>query len=120
MVVKNIGRFLDDANDTAISYKKYGETSEDKYPSFSICLEGDRIYGFNEGAIFAAYGIHLSDYEMMLEGKQAFRYDYIPSTRRYGKNSLPTNFEPSTSFEIHDLFQKPDIVKKASFVLSLT
>ena len=112
MVVKNIGRFLDDANETAISYKKYGETSEDKYPSFSVCFEGDDLYHFNESAIFNAYGIHLSDYEMMLNGETAFQYDYDPSSRRYSKTPLPPNYQPSVALAAGDLFQFHAIVKQ--------
>ena len=92
MTLKNIGRFLEDANNTTSTYKKYSQSVKDEYPSFSLCFEGDGLYRFNESAIFAAYGIYLSSYEEMLDGKQAFRYDYDPSSRRYSKISLPPNF----------------------------
>ena len=115
MTLKNIGRFHDDINATQITYKKYGDTVEDKYPSFSLCFEGDGLYHFNESAIFTAYGIHLNDYEMMLKGNQAFRYDYDPLTQRYNKSSLPSSFIPNVGFDAQDLFQLPKIFKSASF-----
>ena len=117
MTLKNIGRFQEDLNATAITYKKYGHTFDDKYPSFSVCFEGNELYSFNESAIFTSYGIYLSDYEMMLNGKEAFQYKYNPLTRRYSKNPLSTKFKPNVRFNKHDLFQLPNIVKKTSFVV---
>ena len=116
MAFKFIGRFEQDINATTITYKKYGRTVDDTYPIFSLCFEGDGLFRFNESAIFFAYGIHLSDYKNMLEGKLAFQYDYDPSNRRYDKSSLPPKFEPSNDFREQDLFQIPDIVKSTSFV----
>ena len=116
MAMKNIGRFHEDKSATVITYKRYGHTVEDIYPSFSVCLEGYGIYRFNESAIFTAYGIHLSDYEMMLEGRQAFQYGYDPSIQRYRKRSLSPTFEPSIDLKTQALFQLPRIIEKTSFV----
>ena len=57
MTLKNVGRFYADANATAITYKKYGNTVEGQYPTFSVCFEGNGFYRFNESAVFTAYGI---------------------------------------------------------------
>ena len=100
---KNIGRYHEDASGTAITYKRYENTAEDKYPSLSVCFEGDNLYLFNESAIFDAYGIHLSDYEMMIGGKQAFQYVYDPWSRRYIKIPLEKKFHPSIGFNVKDL-----------------
>lgn len=116
MTFKNIGRFQEDASTTAIAYKKFGRTVQNKYPSFTVCFEGNGLYRFNESAIFAAYGIHLNDYESMLQGKSAFQYEYDPLSRRYSKNLLPLKFKPSIDFEVKGLFRIPDLVMKASFV----
>ena len=115
MALRNIGRFSGDANKTVVTYKKYGYTAEDIYPTFSVCFEGNELYRFNESAIFTAYGIHLNDYEMMLDGKQAFQYDYDPISRRYNKSSLSQNFQPRIGFKSQDLFQSHEIVKTAIF-----
>ena len=116
MAFKFIGRFNQDINATTITYKKYGQTVDDTYPIFSLCFEGDGLFQFNESAIFFAYGIHLSDYKNMLEGRLAFQYDYDPSNRRYVKSSLPPKFEPSNGFREQDLFQIPDVFRSTSFV----
>ena len=102
MTLKNVGRFLEDTNATAVTYKKYSRTVEDKYPSFSVCFDGNGLYGFNETAIFVAYGIHLTDYEMMLDGELAFQYDYDPSRRRYSKRPLSPEFEPSIDVGVQE------------------
>ena len=116
MTLKNIARFLDDANATTITYKKFGHTVDDKYPALSACFEGEGIYRFNESAIFTAYNIHLIDYEQMVRGGIASQYKYNHSSRRYSKNSLRLNFEPNFDFKVQDLFRIPDIVKTTGFV----
>ena len=116
MTLQNIGRFQEDDSETTISYKKYGDAVEGEYPSFSMCFEGNGLYRFNESAIFAAYGIHLSDYEQMLNGKLAFQYEYHISSRRYGKESIPLHYEPRVDLKAHDIFQLPNIVKNTSLV----
>ena len=109
-------RFQEDTNTTAIAYKKYGYTFEDIYPSLSICLEGAELYRFNESAIFAGYGIYLTEYIKMLNGKNAFKYSYDPTIRMYHQYSLPPRFKPSVSHEARNLFQIPHIVKSANLV----
>ena len=116
MTLKNVGRFQEDANETAITYKKFGRTVEDKYPSFSVCFEGNGLYTFNASAIFAAYGLHLRDYEMMMDGESAFQYEYDPSARMSRKILIPADFKPSIVFKDNDLFQLPAILQKISFV----
>ena len=116
MTLKNVGRFYADANATAITYKKYGNTVEDQYPTFSVCYEGNIFYRSNESAVFAAYGIQQISYERMLEGKQVFQYHYEPSSHSYSKHPLAPNFTPSNGFKGEYLFQSPDIIKKAIFV----
>ena len=115
MTLKNIERYQQDTNATTITYKKYGYAVGDTYPSFSVCLEGYGIFRFNESAIFITYGIHLSDYQMMLEGKPAYQYEYDPSSQRYSKISLDQIFKPSIGLKVQDVFQLPDIVEKTSF-----
>ena len=116
MTLKNISRFHDDESVTTTTYKKYLDTENDKYPTFSVCFEGDGLYRFNGSAIFNAYGINLRDYEMMVQGEQAFQFEYDPSSMRYRKIPLPPKYQPSNDIREEDLFQLPDIVKKASFI----
>ena len=118
--LKNIGRYNEDASETTVSYKKYGNTVEDKYPSFSVCFKGNGLYIFNESAIFTAYGIHPRDYEKMIHGEGAFQYEYDPSIRRYSKTALDPKYKPNVEFEGYDLFQlypSLEIVKDAKFVV---
>ena len=116
MTLQNIVKYQEDESETTISYKKYGNAVEGKYPTFSMCFEGNGINRFNENAIFAAYGIHLSDYEQMVRGQPAFQYEYNISSRRYSKKPLPLNYTPTFDFQTHDLFQLPEIVKNANLI----
>ena len=116
MAIDLIGRYNEDENATSTAYKKYGKTLDDKYPSFSVCLEGDGLYRFNDTSIFWAYGVHRTDYEMMLNGKNAYQYDYDPSNRGYIKSLVPSKFQPESSFEMLNSFEIPGIIKNSIFL----
>ena len=116
MTVQIIGRYQKDENSTAVAHKQFGITFEDKSPTFSVCFEGDRMYHFNQSAIYTAYGIHLTDYNLMLNGKDAFRYIYDLSSRKYSKSFLPPEFKPNVSFGEQDLFQLPNLVESVSLI----
>ena len=71
-----IHRFEVDDNTTSIAYKKYDETSEDKYPDFSFCFKGTTLHWYNDIAIFNSYEVSPSEYEMIIEGETGYRYEY--------------------------------------------
>lgn len=112
--MKMIGRFREDISTTSIGYKKYSLTSDDLYPTFSFCLKGDHLYKYNESSIFEAYGIYSNEYEMLLEGKSAYRYEYSPKRRLYKKIPLPFTLKTDFTFEdmAHNLFGLSQIVMK--------
>ena len=118
MTVKMIGRYYEDRNSTSIAYKKYSDSLVNQYPVFSICFKGDRLYRFNETAIFTAYWIHSTDYEMMLNGYPAFQYEYDPTTRLYSKIQVHSKLKTDIRYNnmAQNSFQLSDIVKQASFL----
>ena len=117
MTVILIGRYQDNESATQITYKKYAATDEDQYPTFSICLNGDGLYRYNGKAIYEAYGINPSNYEKMLQGQPAFRYEYDHSRRLFNKTFLPLKHETSLKFEdlVQNSFDISDIIAKTNF-----
>ena len=66
-----ITRFREDRSATVISYRRYADTLEYKYPDFSVCLKGDDVYRYNGSSIFKAYKINPTEYKMLLKGNPA-------------------------------------------------
>ena len=118
MTVKMIGRYGEDRNSTSIAYKKYGETLDDQYPTFSVCFSGDGLYQIDDSVLYTAYGLHSTDYKAMLNGESAFEYDYSPSTRLYTKSIVTPTFKTNFSFKdiVSNKFQLSDIIEHTSLV----
>ena len=117
MTVILIGRYGENRSATSISYKKYAETDEDLYPATSICLRGEGLYRYNGSAIYEAYGINSANYERMIQGKPAFRYEYDPTNKLYNRTSLPAAYTTHYTFEeiLQSSHKITDIIKKAHF-----
>ena len=118
MTIQLVGRFNEHKSATSIDYKKYTDTSEDKYPAFSMCLKGDNLYRYNESAIFEAYQINPAEYQMLLKGKPAYRFDYDATRGLYYNKSLPLRYETNFTFKemVKSFFELSDIIKEAELV----
>ena len=88
MSVSFVKRFIENENATSITYKKYSKTSDDKYPTISICVKGAQFHWYHDMNIYNAYELRPDQYETMLRGQQAFRYVYDPQLRLFQK--IPT------------------------------
>ena len=112
-----VGRFRENRNATTIEYKKFAATDDDRYPTFSICFKGNGLYRYNGSILLRAYGTNVANYEKMLNGQPAFRYDYDPTRMLYEKTSLPSSYETDVTFE--DMVQRShdisNIVNEARF-----
>ena len=104
MTVILIGRYQKNESATAIEYRRYSDRNEDQYPTFSICLIGDGLYRYNGNTIYEAYGINPGNYEGMLQGETAFRYEYDPTSKLYDKISVPMKHQ--THFASEHIVQK--------------
>ena len=120
MAVTILGRFQENKSTTSITYKKYEETVEDKYPSFSMCFKGPHLHSYNDTAIFNSYKLSPDQYKLMLEGKKTFTYYYNPGSRLYSKST--TRLNPASdlkftnmvnrAFELEDILDETDFVRK--------
>ena len=117
MTVILIGRYDEDKSSTSIAYKKFAETDQDQYPTFSICLEGESLYQYNGSAVYEAYGISSANYVKMLQGQTAFRYEYNTALKLYSKTPLPLTYKTNFTFEnmIQNSHEISDILKEAEF-----
>ena len=89
------GRYFQNEDTTSISYKQYNWTPNDKYPTFSVCLDGNRLHWYNDDLIFDNYGTTPSIYDIngftsaqysrMLSGEIAWKYEYDVTSRLYRK-----------------------------------
>ena len=117
MTVILIGRYEKDKSATSITYRKYSETDEDRYPTFTICVNGDGLYSYNESTLYGAYGINSANYEKILQGEPAFRYEYDIQRHLYTRTSLPVTYKTHIKFE--DIAQNSkeisDIIEESEF-----
>ena len=118
MVVILVQRFDQNKNATSITYKSYGETSVDKYPTFSICLEGTRMRWYNPMNIFKAFSLSPFQYEEMLKGNDAYQYQYIYASKLFRKtltNGI-SNVANESSFDYNSFnLHVSDILVQVSF-----
>ena len=95
MSVILIARFTDDRSTTTIAYKKYSKSFEDIYPTFTLCFTGTaEFHWYYELNLFQELGLNSLEYERMLKGKPAFKYQYDLSSKLYKRHSA-TKFNDS-------------------------
>ena len=111
-------RFSENKSSTSITYKKYEETSKDKYPTFSICMKGPNLHSYNDSAIYESYGITSDQYPLMLQGKNISTYHYNPTSRLYTKSPILLKTASKVDFEkiIRRNFELRDILLEAKFI----
>ena len=85
MAVRLIDRFLENRDATSITYRRYSDTVQDRYPTYSMCFQGTRFHWNNDLGIFSAYELTYSDYERLLIGETPIRYQYNLTSRLYTK-----------------------------------
>ena len=122
MTVILIGRYQANKSTTSIAYKQYADTDEDLYPTFSICLNGNGLYKYNGTAVSDAYGLNPRNYDKMLHGQPAFRYEYDPTSRLYRKTPHPLGQKTHFAFEniVQNSHEIYELIKKAYFEAEMT
>ena len=101
---------------TSIQYKLYNEGPDDKYPTYSICIQGPSFLWYNEHRIFNEYGLSKNHYEQMVMGENALTYEYNPSLGLYKK--VPVEIKnDSLSFDKFHV-QISDFLEVADFKTS--
>ena len=78
--------------------KRFNKEQDDKYPTFSFCFKGARFHWINDHYIFDSFGLNATQYERMLRGEIAERYDRNDSYRSYTKTSVSFNYSKAIDF----------------------
>ena len=96
--------------------KKYNDDpSEDKYPTFTVCFKGTDFVWYHDYNIFQAYGLDATQFELMLKGENATRYERDNNLRSYRKTIVTTNKRSNEGFEKFHI-KLSDILSDARFV----
>ena len=78
--------------------KRFNKEADDKYPTFSFCFKGARFHWINDNHIFDSFGLDATQYEQMLMGEIAERYDRNDLYRSYTKTSVFFNYSKAIDF----------------------
>ena len=79
--------------------KRFNKEADDKYPTFSLCFRGARFHWINDDHIFDSFGLNATQYERMLRGEIAERYDRNDLYRSYTKTSVFFNYSEVIDFK---------------------
>ena len=64
----------------------------DKYPTFTLCFQGDEFYWYHDENIFDRYSLNASQYQLLLKGELAIMNDLNKTSKVYDqKQVLLTN-----------------------------
>ena len=88
-----------------IEMKKFNHEVDNKYPVFSFCFKDPRFHWYHDTEIFDVYGLNATQYERMLKGETAERYERNSSYRSYIKTPVFSNKGLSRNF--NGFFVKP-------------
>ena len=106
-----VGRFLENQDTTSIIYRKFGESFDGKYPTFSICFKGARFVWNRDLAIFDSFGLNSYEFERMLVGQTPIRHEYNQTSRLYRK--IPTHFYDGVDVNVSNFHvAKSEIIRK--------
>ena len=104
MTTKQVISFIENDDATAIHFRRFNLSPNDKYPVFSICFTGLDLYWYKARSIYNAFGLSPSQFEAMLKGKEVFRYDYNYTKMLYRK--IPPNVEDFRNIDTKQLSLK--------------
>ena len=107
--------FAENKDQVFISIKSYNHHSDAKYPTFSICFKGSEFHWYRDVNIFNSYDIDLYQYENMLKGNMAYKYELNKSTSLYEKVPVSMTDGVNVKFDQFHV-QLNDIVNEVKFV----
>ena len=90
--------------------KKFNQENDNAYPTFSMCFKGSKFHWYHDVEIFKSYGLDVAQYELMLKGKPATRYDRNDLVRSYKKTPIFLSNGSDVDFSKHHL-QSKDLMK---------
>ena len=109
-------KYFENHDASSIHYKEFNKLRENKYPTFSICIEGEDFYFKTfDDPLFEKLGIDSLQYSNILKGQSGFISKYNPEQKLYHK--IPKDFNDVSSINFTKLeFKISDIVTGLDFV----
>ena len=108
------GRYLENRDATAITYKRYNLSPQDKYPTFSVCFEGPEFHFYHDIPLFDAYSLTANQYKQLLSGATALKHEYNRTSRLYKK--VPVSMTNDSDERISDFhLQMSNILVQLNF-----
>ena len=104
--------YSENRDDIYISMEKFNENPIDKYPTFTLCFQGDKFHWYHDNEIFESYGLNATQYELMLKTGTAMTDELNITSKLYSK--IPVNFNDGMNVDF-DMFY----VKATSFIQGL-
>ena len=95
--------------------KKFDQENGNDYPTFSLCFKGTKFHWYHEWEIFNSYQLNATQYELMLKGKHATRYDRNDLMRSYSKTPVFLNDGRDVDFRSFHL-QAKDFIQSINFI----
>ena len=105
-----ISQYFENEDEIFITMKEYNEDIlKDKYPTFTVCFKGTEFYWNNDLKIFNAYSLNATQFELMLKGERAMKYEGIQEGNAYKYKKVPI-YIGNGSYQNFDSFhlQVPD------------
>ena len=82
MTITLVFRYLENRDTSSVTYQKFNQNPENKYPTFSICFTGT----LDDKSIYDSFGINVEQYQAILSGEEGvFRYEYDFGKKLYKK-----------------------------------
>ena len=115
MSVSQIIRYLENRDTSSISYKILNQTPKDRYPTYSVCLNGPTIFWKQEKLLFKRLGLSSEQYVHTLKNNDGWRYEYDPSSQLYSKEYMSMHDISKVHFEeiqlrTEDVFEAVNLV----------
>lgn len=107
-------RWLRNEDVTSVTYRKYNQLPQDKYPTYSICFEGTKFVWMHDNQIFDTYGLTQKHLELMVLGEKAYGNAYNNTSHLY--DQIPVLFDDAPEKLFHRFYLQPkDILLEAGF-----
>ena len=116
MIMTQVVKYFENNDASSIHFKEFNIDEDNKYPTFSICFEGDHLYYKNfENPLYETLGMNSVQYSNLLKGRASHVSEYNPSKKLYEK--IPRNVKDVANINFNQLmFNLSDVVSRLELV----
>ena len=106
-------QYAENEDSIMMTTKLFNDNENDKYPTFSFCFKGTEFVSNREINISKAYRLNSTQFELMLKGKMATKYQFNASSGAYAK--VPVFVNKDVGIDKFHL-QQADIFSEVKYV----